>query len=108
MFSLNFTPISFSHWYLANEEYVKKEYTEKYGDPKTQEETGECPECNGDGYQDCDMGHSHDCEECDGTGKKDQTAEQILEEYAGDLYREQVRRDKEKVARFLKEQEHVN
>ncbi len=28
-----------------------------------------CSECNGEGVQECDMGHEHDCEECGGDGE---------------------------------------
>lgn len=28
-----------------------------------------CPDCDGDGYRECDMGHDHECDECDGEGK---------------------------------------
>lgn len=31
----------------------------------------ECPDCNGQGDQECDLGFTHDCGQCDGTGYKD-------------------------------------
>ena len=29
----------------------------------------ECNQCDGDGYQECDLGHEHDCEKCNGRGE---------------------------------------
>lgn len=31
-------------------------------------ETITCPDCKGDGTQECDLGHEHDCENCEGIG----------------------------------------
>jgi hypothetical protein len=31
----------------------------------------ECDRCDGDGFEECDLGHEHECEECDGDGKID-------------------------------------
>lgn len=31
----------------------------------------ECPECDGHGEVECNLGHDHDCDECDGTGFTD-------------------------------------
>lgn len=32
---------------------------------------GDCPEGNGTGEEECDLGHMHDCENCDGSGTLD-------------------------------------
>lgn len=38
-----------------------------------------CKRCNGDGYEECDLGHEHDCEECEGQGEiKINTGKQVV------------------------------
>lgn len=40
----------------------------------------ECKKCDGEGYEECDLGHEHDCEECDGRGEiKINTGKQIVD-----------------------------
>ncbi len=46
---------------------------EKHLDSVTPEvaDTYECPDCNGYGTEECNLGHDHDCETCDGEGSRE-------------------------------------
>ncbi len=92
----NYQPIPFNVWLAENKADLEKEFAE----PCSLDRMQSCEECNGDGYVECDLGHSHDCEECDGEGKKFLTDEELFYEYASDMYREQVDRDKKVVKRY--------
>lgn len=105
MFSLEFTPIKFQEWYLRNAQWVQDQYHGEFGIPL--EKDVRCGACDGKGYHECDMGHSHDCEYCDGEGKTIKTPDEALEEYGMKLYRIQIEWDRNKITKFLKEQEHV-
>jgi hypothetical protein len=105
MFSLEFTPVKFQNWYHLHKDWVASQHLATHGIPQSKERS--CFACDGDGYHECDMGHSHDCGNCDGTGKIVKETDEVLEEYGRTLYNAQVKSDHEKVAKFLKEQEHV-
>ena len=106
MFSLEFTPVKFRYWYLQNRKEIETEHIASLGIPVG--ESRSCPECYGEGKQECDLGHSHGCEPCDGTGKMLKTPEEMLEEYGRKLYDTQVKLDRKKLVNFLKEQEHAS
>jgi len=106
MFSLEFTPVKFQYWYLQNKDWVASQHLIEHGIPASKERS--CSDCDGDGYHQCDMGHSHGCEKCDGTGKTVKEADEVLEEYGRTLYNAQVKSDREKLVNFLKEQEHAS
>lgn len=103
MFSLNFTPIPFHRWMLENSEWIESQYRAEFG--ALLDKNTRCSYCDGQGYAECDLGHSHDCEECDGEGEFTKTPEDVLEEYGGKLYRAEIKKDHEKVSKFLKERE---
>ena len=103
MFSHEFVPMNYHRWFLLNKVWVETQYRSEYGEPFDKDTR--CSHCDGQGYAECDLGHSHDCEECDGEGKTTKSPGEVLEEYGWKLYREQVISDREKVNKFLKEQE---
>ena len=86
----------YSYWkyhYLNN--IVEKEDDE--------EETyceGECPDCQGYGYQECDLGHEHDCEECNGTGKIQVTEKH--DSVLNQIYKQEVLKDIKKYCDYVK------
>lgn len=106
MFSHEFTPIKFSLWFHTNRTEIEQQYLSEVG--SVLEQVRRCFDCDGRGYHNCDLGHSHDCDPCDGSGKVTKEIDEVLQDYARNIYDIQVSKDREKVFNFLKEQSHAS
>jgi DnaJ-class molecular chaperone len=66
----------------------------KKRNPDIEEDTDECPECNGEGEHECDCGDLHECGFCDGTGV---VGGKTLQE----IFYDQYKRDMKALERWL-------
>ena len=90
---MNTTQLSYDQYVRIYREDLEHEYHAT--DPDEREI--DCPDCHGDGSQDCDLGHIHDCEACDGSGE---TTADSFEDFAKDDYDFRWFRDKRRVKEY--------
>jgi len=105
MFSLDMKPMKFFDWFLQNQDELSQQYLSQVGPIVSQ--TRRCHHCDGKGYHECDLGHEHECDPCDGEGTIEKEQDEVLQDFARNIYNTQVKSDYEKVNTFLKEQEHA-
>jgi DnaJ-class molecular chaperone len=91
-----YVPIHFNVWLEENREDLKNVFEAL----NFVEDTKDCPMCDGDGVEECEMGYDHDCPECEGSGKVDQTPDEALYDYSINQYHQQVEKDKERVKAY--------
>lgn len=102
-----FYSMPFGKWYDLNKQDLDAEYVAKYGYPEPKE--SDCEACDGYGETDPEEDDDADsewpmkCMQCDGTGKEIVEPADILRDDAIPQYREQVKLDRAKMERYLKE-----
>lgn len=75
----------------------RSELEDEYRKSDPDETLVKCLECWGEGYETCDLGHTHDCEECDGEGT---VQADTFEQYTADLYQKHLATNKVNLARY--------
>lgn len=75
----------------------RSELEDEYMKSNPNETLIKCPDCHGQGYDTCDLGHDHDCETCQGDGK---VQADTFKGFTSDLYERHIATNKVNLARY--------
>lgn len=89
-------PIMFPTWVELNDEDLRAKFKEIYHCDPSDAKIPRCQNCDGQGYETCDLGCEHECPNCGGTGD----GESAYDQFIMAEYREQIRLDKERIKRY--------